>query len=150
MGESGMYVRYGASLVASLGIMYFLAYSQIDGMSHFTWSLSILWISLSMISSMALIMLVAMWKMLPDRKVNVGIAVGFAVLLVGAVGASRTEALVGDDAFLGSMIPHHSRAIHMCQEAALEDPEILQLCEAIIDTQREEIAQMKDIQQRRG
>ena len=45
------------------------------------------------------------------------------------------------------MIPHHSRAILVCQESDLSDPEIM-LCEAIIQTQREEIRQMEGILER--
>lgn len=48
------------------------------------------------------------------------------------------------------MIPHHSRAIHMCQEADLRDAEIRELCRKIIDTQRDEIAEMYEIIERRG
>jgi len=46
------------------------------------------------------------------------------------------------------MIPHHSRAILVCQESDLSDPEIIELCEAIIQTQREEIRQMEGILER--
>ncbi len=46
------------------------------------------------------------------------------------------------------MIPHHSRAILVCQEANITDPEIEQLCVEIIDAQQKEIAQMEDILER--
>lgn len=145
-----MYGRLAASLGASLVVMYFLAFSQIDQLDHFTWSLSVFWITLSMVSAMALIMLVAMGSMLKNKRLNVGLFVAFAGVLVGAFVGGRYEALVGDDAFLGSMIPHHSRAIHMCQEAAITDPEIGELCEGIIRSQRQEIVQMQEIIDRRG
>ena len=41
------------------------------------------------------------------------------------------------------MIPHHSSAILMCEQAAISDPEIIDLCEQIVQSQEEEIAQMK-------
>lgn len=41
------------------------------------------------------------------------------------------------------MIPHHSGAILMCEQANITDPEVRKLCEAIVKSQREEIAQMK-------
>ena len=144
-----MYWRFGASLVASLGVMYLLAFSQIDQLDHFKGSLSVLWISLSMISAMGLIMLTAMSGMLNNAKLNLALYSVFALLLVGAFTGGRFEALVGDDAFLGSMIPHHSRAIHMCQEAELNDPQIIDLCGRIIEAQREEIAEMEAIIARR-
>jgi uncharacterized protein (DUF305 family) len=144
-----MYWRFAASLLASLGTMYLLAFSQIDQLDHFKGSLSVLWISLSMVSAMGLIMLVAMSSMLKNTRLNVALFGLFAILLVGAFSAGRFEALVGDDAFLGSMIPHHSRAIHMCQEAELSDPQIIDLCGRIIEAQRKEIAEMENIITRR-
>ena len=98
---------------------------------------------------MGLIMLVAMSSMLKNTRLNLALSAFFALLLIGAFTASRVEALVGDDAFLGSMIPHHSRAIHMCQEAELSDPQIVDLCGRIIEAQREEIAEMEGIIARR-
>ncbi len=145
-----MYGRLAGSLGASLVAMYFLAFSQIDQLDHFKWSLSVFWITLSMVSAMALIMLVAMGSMLKNRRLNVGLLAAFAAVLVGAFVAGRYEALVGDDAFLGSMIPHHSRAIHMCQEARISDPAIGDLCDGIIRSQRQEIAEMERIIERRG
>ena len=46
------------------------------------------------------------------------------------------------------MIPHHSRAVLMCQESAITDPEVEDLCATIIETQLEEIAQMQEILRR--
>jgi uncharacterized protein (DUF305 family) len=43
------------------------------------------------------------------------------------------------------MIPHHSSAIVMCEEAAITDSEILSLCEEIVDTQEREIAEMNQL-----
>jgi|TARA_B100001105_G_C22331816_1_gene417257 uncharacterized protein (DUF305 family) len=47
------------------------------------------------------------------------------------------------------MIPHHSGAILMCEQATLTDPEIKALCRGIVDGQRQEIAQMEAILARR-
>ena len=144
-----MYGRFGASLLASLGAMYLLAFSQIDQLDHFKGSVSVFWISLSMISTMGLIMLAAMSSMLKNTRLNLALYALFGVVLAGAFTGGRFEALVGDDAFLGSMIPHHSRAIHMCQEAELSDPQIIDLCDRIIEAQRREIAEMEAIIARR-
>jgi hypothetical protein len=65
-----MYGRLAASLGASLVVMYFLAFSQIDQFEHFNWSLSVFWITLSMVSAMALIMLVAMGSMLRNKRLT--------------------------------------------------------------------------------
>ena len=70
----------------------------------------------------------------------VGLALFVAVFTMG-----RLQSGIGDDQFLRSMIPHHSSAIVMCEESALTDPDILELCEEIVATQEREIAEMKAI-----
>ena len=50
---------------------------------------------------------------------------------------------IGDEQFLKSMIPHHSGAILMCEQARLHDPELMRLCESIVSSQREEIEIMR-------
>lgn len=69
-------------------------------------------------------------------------------LFVGALALGRTETFVGNEQFLKSMIPHHSRAILVCEESAITDPEIIDLCEQIVSSQREEIRQMEEILER--
>ena len=46
------------------------------------------------------------------------------------------------------MIPHHSGAILMCEQAKLTDPEVRDLCRGIIAGQKAEIDQMKQILER--
>jgi len=41
------------------------------------------------------------------------------------------------------MIPHHSGAILMCEQASIRDPELKSLCGNIITSQKQEIDQMK-------
>ena len=53
----------------------------------------------------------------------------------------RTQAAIDNAEFLRSMIPHHSGAILMCEEARLSDQEIFALYR--------EIAQMEAILRRR-
>lgn len=43
------------------------------------------------------------------------------------------------------MILHHSRAILVCEEAAITDPEIEELCGQIIQSQEEEINIMNEM-----
>jgi uncharacterized protein (DUF305 family) len=55
----------------------------------------------------------------------------------------RTQAGIGNEQFLKSMVPHHAGAVLMCEKASLTDPQIQRLCGQIIRSQRAEIAQMK-------
>jgi hypothetical protein len=55
----------------------------------------------------------------------------------------RQQTGIGDTQFLRSMIPHHASAILMCERAAFEDPEIKELCSAILSSQQEQIDAMR-------
>ena len=60
----------------------------------------------------------------------------------------RQQTAISDRQFLRSMIPHHAGAILMCEQATINDPEIQELCGAIISSQQSEIDQMKAILER--
>lgn len=49
---------------------------------------------------------------------------------------------------MNSMIPHHSSAILVSEQANIDDPEVKELSRQIIEAQKEEIAQMKNILER--
>ncbi len=100
--------------------------------------------ALVMVSAMGVIMLVSMWGMFKNKRLNVFLLGAFAVGFLAVLTLGRSETFVGDDQFLRSMIPHHSRAILVCQESTLTDPEIIALCEQIVSLQTEEIQQMKE------
>jgi uncharacterized protein (DUF305 family) len=139
------YARFGITLVVSLLLMFLLSMSMVRTLDHFILNLSNFWMALVMVAAMGAVMLVAMWGMFRDRRANVIPLAGFGVLFVGALWLGRSEALVGDRQFLESMIPHHSRAILVCQESDLTDPEIIELCEQIVRSQQDEIDQMQEI-----
>lgn len=46
------------------------------------------------------------------------------------------------------MIPHHAIAIETCEHADIDKPEMIELCDSIVQTQREEIVQVRDIFER--
>lgn len=55
----------------------------------------------------------------------------------------RQQTAVAERQFLKSMIPHHAGAILMCQQASLQDAEVVRLCEGIVRGQQAEIDLMK-------
>jgi hypothetical protein len=142
------YIKFGITLSVSLLLMFVLSMSMIVSLDHFYLNLSNFYMALIMVAAMGVVMLLSMWDMFEDRRLNAILLVVFIGGFLGALALGRTSALVGDRQFLESMIPHHSRAILVCQESALTDPEIITLCEQIIQSQREEIAQMEAILER--
>ena len=140
-----MYVKFGVILLVSLGLMWTLSMSMVRTIDHFYYNLSNFWMALLMVSAMAIVMVIGMWSMFKNTKANIAMLVGFALLFGGVFALGRTETFVGNEEFLTSMIPHHSRAILVCQESDITDPEIVELCKQIVEAQQEEISQMKSI-----
>ncbi len=130
-------------------IMYLVMFVMIDRLSSFYNNLNMLYMTLMMVSPMVVLMIVAMPGMFPSKRFNMLLLLGSAVAFFGSFALIRTQTTIGDTAFLRSMIPHHSGAILMCEQAKLSDPEVRELCSGIIAGQKAEIDQMKHILERK-
>lgn len=129
----------GLSFVA----MYILMYAMVNSIDDVYMNVNQVYMAGLMTAPMIVIELVVMRGMYQNEKLN-ALIIGGAV----AVGAAfflfiQQQTVVGDRQFLRSMIPHHSAAILMCQDASIQDPEITKLCEAIVSSQQAEINQMR-------
>lgn len=142
------YLMFALNMVLSLIVMYFVMFSMIDGPGDFRHNLNMLYMALTMVAPMGVIMLLTMGGMYPSKPLNVAIHLGLLVILVAALAGTRTQALIGDRQFVASMIPHHSGAILMCEQARLRDAELRALCDDIREGQRREIDQMEAIGKR--
>lgn len=129
-------------------IMFLFTYAMIDRIDHFYVNINRIYMALLMVSPMVVLMLLVMRSMYKNARLNYALIATFTALGILVFVLMRLQAPVGDRQFLRSMIPHHSSAILMCQEASLSDPEIIDLCGQIVTAQEEEISQMKDILQR--
>ncbi|MEW2445373.1 DUF305 domain-containing protein [Micromonospora marina] len=141
----GNYIRFGLVLLISLAVMFVLTLSQIRRWSDFFLNLSNFYMSVIMVAVMGVIMMGVMHQMFTDRRLNIVLYSVLGALFVAGFAAVRTEPFVGNENFLKSMIPHHSRAVLVCQESDITDPEIVALCDQIVKSQEEEITQMKRI-----
>lgn len=92
---------------------------------------------------MLIIEVLLMKMMYKDKRLNTIIVAVSFVALVAFFFLIRKQVSVSDKQFLKSMIPHHSGAILMCEQANITDPEVKKLRESIVKSQREEIAQIK-------
>lgn len=146
----GSYRSFGIELAIDFVIMYLVMYTMIATIDHFYVNLNNVYMTLMMLTPMALIMVIAMRSMFPSRRTNWIIGLVAAAVFVGSFIGMRVQAGVTDAEFLRSMIPHHSGAILMCREAQLTDPEIVTLCGQIVESQQQEIDQMKAILDRLG
>jgi hypothetical protein len=135
----GGYGRLFLALGLSLIVMFPLTMAFVARWSHFYLNLSNFYMAVAMVAPMGLIMLGVMRGMFPNPRLNAALVIGFVALFAFGLWLGRTEAFIGDGQFLRAMIPHHSRAILVCQEAAITDPNITQLCDQIVSSQQEEI-----------
>lgn len=144
------YKSLAVELIIDGIIMFFVMYGMIATADHLYLNTNNIYMTLMMVAPMALVMMVSMRSMYPNKKLNLALYVLFIAVFAASTYAMRTQALVGDKQFLRAMIPHHSGAILMCREAKLTDPEIVSLCEEIKKSQQREIDQMEKILKHQG
>lgn len=142
---SDSYRKLAIAIGINTVVMFLLTYALIDTFDHFYPNINRIYMAVMMSAPMVVVMLIVMRSMYPEPRRNLLLIGGFAALFVVVFTMGRLQTGVGDDQFLRSMIPHHSSAIVMCEESAVTDPEILELCDEIVATQEREIAEMKEL-----
>lgn len=135
--------RFAAMIATSTAIMFFLMYQLVYASDHALFSINRLIASLVMGAVMTMVMLGFMWRMYDGMAAKIAVLAGALVLAVALVAVNRSQALVGDAAFMRSMIPHHSIAINNARKARISDPRVRELADRIIASQVREIAEMK-------
>lgn len=135
--------RFAAMIVTSMVVMFFLMYQLVYELDHATFSLTRLLASLIMGAVMTLVMLGFMWPMYKGTGTKAAVLAGAVLVAGGLLYLNRSQALVGDTAFMKAMIPHHSIAINNARKADLSDPRVRRLADQIIAAQVREIAEMK-------
>ena len=135
--------RLVAMIAVSTIIMFFLMYQLIYSLDHAMFSLNRLIASLVMACVMTVVMLAFMWSMYRGTRTKIAVIVVALVAGVALLAMNRTQAIVGDVAFMEAMIPHHSIAINNARKASISDPRVRKLADGIIESQVREIAQMK-------
>lgn len=139
------YKMLGLTVGIHFFIMFSLTYLGVFRLDDIFINLNRFYMAVAMVAPMVILMLLFMSHMFKDKRLNAALYIVSALLFTGAVLGIRNQLLVGDEQFLKSMIPHHSIAVKTCTYANVRDPEIKELCRQIIESQEEEITQMKDI-----
>ena len=129
------------SSVVMLGLMYLNTYS----LDHIFWSETRFYMALLMGATMAIVMLAFMFGMYKNKKANIGIFVGSAIVFATSLYLVRSQQTVDDVSWMRAMIPHHSIAILTSERANISDPRVRRLADEIIEAQRKEIAEMKKL-----
>ena len=129
------------SSVVMLGLMYLNTYS----LDHIVWSETRFYMAILMGATMAIVMLAFMLDMYKNKKANIGIFVGSAIVFATSLFLVRSQQTVDDVSWMRAMIPHHSVAILTSERANISDPRVRKLADEIIEAQRNEIAEMKKL-----
>lgn len=137
------YIRFGAMILTSTIIMYFLMYLNVFEFDHATLSETRIYMAILMGATMAVIMMLFMWHMYDNKKLNAIILGGAAVVFGVSLFLVRSQTTVDQVSWMKAMIPHHSIAILTSERADITDPEVRALADDIIQAQREEIDIMK-------
>jgi uncharacterized protein (DUF305 family) len=122
--------------------MYILMYAMVDTFANVYANVNQFYMAGLMTAAMMLIELALMRSMYSKK-----IIWGTAAASVAALGLFfvfiRMQLGVSDKEFLRSMISHHGAALLMCEQADIKDPEIEELCQAILSSQQEQIDWMR-------
>jgi hypothetical protein len=139
------YVHFGAMLALSSVIMFGFMYAMVDRLANVYPNLNQAYMAGLMVAPMAVLELLLMGAVYPDKNLNRVIAGASLVVLLGCWIGIRQQTAISDKSFLRSMIPHHAGAILMCNQAPITDPQIRKLCAGIVKSQQAEIEEMKGI-----
>ena len=143
--EQNHYLRLAVMIVLSFISMYVLMYAMVNTLGDVYNSLNQVYMAGLMTAPMVVIELLLMSGMYKNKKLNALLITGGCVAGIAFFLFIRQQTAISDRQFLRSMIPHHSGAILMCNEASLQDQRLLELCKTIMTGQQQEIDQMRAI-----
>ncbi len=132
-------------LICSAISMYITMYFNTYEFNHVYFSWTRMYMTFIGIGGMAIIMLLFMLDMYPNRMKNTSIILGSIFLMTISTYLVRQQLPINDIKWMKAMIPHHSIAILTSGRANIQDPEVKQLAEQIIKAQEKEIAEMKEM-----
>lgn len=143
--DENHYLRLAVMIVLSFISMYVLMYAMVNTLGDVYNSLNQVYMAGLMTAPMVAIEMLVMSGMYKNKKLNALLITGGCVAGIAFFLFIRQQTAISDRQFLRSMIPHHSGAILMCNEASLQDQRLLELCKTIMTGQQQEIDQMRAI-----
>ncbi|WP_103258690.1 DUF305 domain-containing protein [Tabrizicola aquatica] len=135
--------RFAAMILTSTAVMVVLMYQLVYEWDHVYFSVNRLVASLVMGCVMVVIMLGFMWPMYKGTATKVIVLAAGILGAIALLAVNRSQALIDDQSFMRSMIPHHSIAINNARKASISDPRVRELADKIIESQVTEIEEMR-------
>lgn len=143
------YARLAVALAVGVAAVFFAGYALIERAEHMHFSVNHLYVALMAMSPLGVLMLFLLGEAFPNRRANALLSAAFAAVFLASFAGARTQTGVGDDAFLGTMIAHHSHAVMSCRNATLTDPRIVAFCDRMVERHHADIAELEAIMARR-
>ncbi|WP_418636851.1 DUF305 domain-containing protein [Winogradskyella sp.] len=137
------YKKLALMMLVSFIMMYAIMFLNVFELDHVLLSTTRTYMALLMVAPMVISMLLFMWKMYKNVKVNYAIIGVSTLVFVCSLYGLRTQTPIGDLQWMKAMIPHHSSAILTSSNANFKDDEVQKLANDIIKAQKKEIADMK-------
>jgi len=142
------YAKFVLMIMCSAISMYATMYFNTYEISHVYFSWTRMYMTFIGIGGMAIIMFLFMRKMYENKRKNAAIIICSISLMVFSTFLVRQQIPIDDVRWMRAMIPHHSIAVLTSTEAKISDPEVRKLADSIIEAQKREIAQMKQMIER--
>ncbi len=124
-------------------LMFILMYAMVDRVENVIPNLNQAYMAAIMTSPMLILEVWLMGSMYENKRALWAILAGSVLVFAAAFTFIRQQTAIGDKEFLRSMISHHASALLMCEQADIQDPEIVDLCGEILSSQQEQIDFMK-------
>lgn len=137
------YLRFALMILTSTIVMLVLMYLNTYSSAHVFYSETRVYMAILMGGVMAIVMMLWMWGMYPNRTANFAILAGAVVVSGVALWLVRSQVTVSGPSYMRAMIPHHSIAIMTSERAGIEDARVARLADEIASAQRKEIAEMR-------
>lgn len=142
------YTKFLLMLLFSAISMYITMYFNTYEIDHVYFSWTRMYMTMIGVGGMAIVMFLIMHSMYKDKTKNILILTGSVVIMAIATFLVRQQIPIDDVKWMKAMIPHHSIAILTSSRADIQDPEVKELANSIIETQKKEIAEMKKMIER--
>ena len=139
------YYKFFGMIGTSAVFMYIVMYLNTFAFDHIFFSEERLYMTILSTCVMALVMLSFMLHMLKNKKVNIAIVIISIVVFIPSLLLMRNQTTIDDVDYMEGMIPHHSIAILTSERANISDPRVRELADEIIEAQRKEITEMKNL-----
>lgn len=139
------YAKFLGMILTSSVLMYIVMYLNTYEISHVFFSEMRLYMTILSTAVMTVVMLLFMLHMLKNKKANIAIILVSILVFGSSFYLMRNQTTIDEVDYMQGMIPHHSIAILTSERADIKDERVRKLADDIIEAQKKEIEEMKEL-----